>query len=218
MLYVCSGCYKCDQQLVATLKFTPEELRINPYSCTEVLHFKSIDGQTVYFPKGVRQTECREIHKYDYETAKLDYHGCQGDYYITDYNWMVKTDSLSNSRFDINLSFRFTLDKPTSDMGFDLYFWIKVPESLCFWGFYNFTSDSILNYYNNYSNLDYKDSIVTFHPTFELGPTIFYNIYELYCHNPDHRDTTWISTAYYSIKDGLVGFKTNFGKTWYLEK
>jgi hypothetical protein len=201
---------------VANLKFTQAELKINPYTGGEILTFKSADGSIIYFPKGGRKTEVQEFHKYDYETAKLDHKGCQGDYYFSDYNWMVKGDSTSKSALVINLFFRYRLTQPTSEKGFELHFEIYVPELLTFWGGYNFDVDSIMNYKINNSSHLYQDSIHNFFSTFELDSKIFHNVYELYCHNPDSRDTSWISTAYYSVNDGLVGFRTTYGKIWYL--
>jgi hypothetical protein len=211
-------CQKCVQNEIGYLKFTQDELRINPYTAEEVLIFIDQNGDSVIFPAGVRKTEVREVHKYDYETAKLDHHGCQGDYFFADNNFMEKNDPKFPSSLSITLNFRYTIDKPNSDKAFTMFFFIETPKVYGFMGDYNFMLDTLLNYKTRYTTQFYKDSVAAFHSILTLGPKTFFKVYELYCHNPDYRDTAWISTAYYSIKDGLVGFKTSFGETWHLDK
>ena len=86
LLILFSSCYKCEQQQTATLRFTNDELKINPYSGNELLIFKDINGDSIAFPKGVRDTRNMRIYQYDYEAAKFDHHGCQGDYFDSDIN------------------------------------------------------------------------------------------------------------------------------------
>jgi hypothetical protein len=177
------------------------------------LTFKNLNGDSVIFPSGVRKTEINEFHKYDYETAKVDHNGCQGDYFDADYNWMIKNTNVSNSRLDIHLNFLYTLSNPTTERELWLYFWFDTISPIyCFWGYYRFKFDTLYNE-------PYKgDSIVSYKPLITIGPKTFNNVYELFCVNPDDRQQEWISIAYYSINQGLVGFKSHFGKTWYLDK
>jgi hypothetical protein len=219
VLLILAACNKpCNQHQVAELRFTPEDLTINPYKGDEVLVFKSPAGGSVYFPAGQRKTENEIFYEYDTESAKIDHDGCQGDYYTTQYDWMVKSAVGIESRLDINLNFHYTMEKPRKGTGFTLYFWIKDPGLLCFWANYDFKPGILMNdsIWTRYPG--YTDSIVALHPVLHLGPREFSDVYELYGHNPDHRDTAWICTAYYSIAQGLVGFKTTGGKTWYLDQ
>jgi hypothetical protein len=216
VLAVASGCENCEQHQVADLKFTWDDLRINPYDGHESLTFTTKGGDSVVFPKGERKTEQSTNYQIDYETAKNYHNGCQGDYYISDFNWMVKHTTESNSRLDINLGFRYSFKDPADDKAFNLYFWIKAPQLLCFSGEYNFKEDTLLNY-KGFSYASAKDSIVTFHPVWTPGSKVFQDVYELYCHNPDTRDSAWISTAFYSVEKGLVGFRTTYGKEWVLD-
>ena len=213
-----SQCKRCEPNQVGSFTFTQDELRINPYSGNEILIFKELNGYTIYFPPGVRKTENWRGYEYDYETAKIYHNGCQGDFYDSQNDWMEKIDSSDKSRFDITLQFRYTMNKPSYDKGFMMYFWIKVPKLYCFLGHFNFEVDTLLNYKNKSSSSYSSDSVVAFHTTWEVGPKVFNNVYELFCKNPDSRDTAWISTAYYCLKEGLVGFKTTFGRTWYLNE
>jgi hypothetical protein len=219
LLFLVTSCHKpCTQAQVADLRLTANDLKINPYSGEEILIYKTLNEDSVYFPSGVRKTESHVSYTYDSESAKLDHDGCQGNYFQAQDNWMIKNDSLSDSRLDITLGFRYTLREPKTDKGFGLYFWIMGPQLLCFWGSYNFQEGALLNYTTASTNPSYRDSIVSYNPVISIGPKEFYNVYELYCQNPDDRDTAWISIAYYNLTDGLVGFKTTYGKTWYLDK
>ncbi len=211
-----SSCNRCDQHQVANFQFTKDELKINPYSGDELLIFKDFNGDTISFPRGVRYTKYMRFYQYDYETAKLDHHGCQGVYFDADINYMSKYNEGLARSFDINLYFRYSLNNPTSDKAFELFIFITAQPHLSFHGYYYFKVDTLLNIKTN--DQYNKDSIVGYHPQWTSGTKIFYNVYELYCHKGDPRDTAWISTAYYSITEGLVGFRTTFGKSWYLDK
>ena len=214
-----SGCHKqCIQNQIANLQFSEEDLKINPYTGKEILIFKTSDGNFVNFPAGIRKTEFHTIYEFDTESAYLRHDGCQGDYFQAMSNWMQKSDSFSDSWLSIKLNFRYSLNEPRMDKAFQLYFWILDSQLLCFGGNYSFNAGILLNDSTRSSNPIYRDSIVSYHPMILLGSKEFYNVYELYSSNPDHRDTAWISTAYYNLNYGLVGFKTTYGKAWSLDK
>jgi len=218
-LILVTGCHKqCIQNQIADLQLTDDDLKINPYSGKETLIYKTSGGESIYFPSGVRGGESHLTYEYDSETAKIDHDGCQGDYFQSKSNWMDKSDSLSNSWLHISLYFRYSLPEPRTDKAFVLVIYVKDSISLGFWGLYSFQAGAILNDSTRSKNPLYRDSIVSYHPIISLGPKQFINVYELYCNNPDGRDTAWISTAYYNIIDGLVGFKTSYDKMWYLDK
>jgi hypothetical protein len=220
-LILFTGCHKkeeCIQNKMADLQLTEDDLKINPYSGNEILIFKSSGGDTIYFSSGHRKTESYVTYEIDFETARIDHDGCQGDYFQSQFNWMQKYDSSSNSCLEINLSFRYSIPEPRTDKAFSLFFWIKDSKLIFFRGLYSFQAGVILNDSTRSQYPLYRDSIVSYHPIISLGPRQFNNVYELYCNNPDDRDTAWISTAYYNLIDGLVGFKTTYGKVWYLNK
>ena len=211
-----SSCKKCVQNKVIDLKFTQDELRIDPYSGNERLVFIGSTGDSVLFHNGSRLNNHNVIYQYSYETAKVDNNGCQGDYFGADDDQMMMFDDTLKSNLYIFLNFLYSLEIPTSDKLFELAFGYNKQPLYYFEGKFKFNVDTLMNIKT--TNLYYKDSIVAFHPTWKPGPNLFFNVYELYSHKPDPRETEWISTAYYSIKEGLVGFKTTFGTTWYLKK
>ena len=101
ILIICSllffGCKKCVQTQIAYLKFTQDELKIDPYSGKEHLRFIGSSGDTVVFQNGSRFNSHLVVYKDDYETAKLDHNGCQGDYYGKDQDAMMMYDSALKS-------------------------------------------------------------------------------------------------------------------------
>jgi hypothetical protein len=212
LIVLCTSCYKCAQNQTANLSFTPNDLRINPYTGFETLIFKNLYGDSIVFSHGKRETEQYTQYQYDYETAKLDHHGCQGDYFTAQKNWTVfQTNSVENgSNLDINLYFIYTLYNPASGKMINLFFFHGKDNS-GFDGDFLFDNDTLYNYNINH------DSIVAYHNVLTLGPKQYTNVYELYCHNGDPRNQEWFSIAYYSMKTGFCGFRSNFGAVWYLE-
>jgi hypothetical protein len=213
---LCTNCNKkCVETQIAVLKFTQNELSINPYDGAEILTFKNSDGDSIVFPKGTRKTEVQVITKISSGDAMEYHNGCTGDYFNKDYNWMEKINEDYHSRFDINLKFLYSFEHPIMDKEIELFFysWVNSqPGGDGFDGFYKFKVDTI------YNELYPGDSIVSYYNVLAIGPKAFNNVYELCCENPDTRNKEWFSIAYYTIKEGLVGFKTNFGQTWYLDK
>ena len=208
-----SSCRKCVQHQIADLKFTPKDLSINPYTGNEILIFKNLNGDSIVLSKGVRKLERYTRYQYDNETAKLDHHGCQGDYFTADEDrsgFNTNPDD-SITSFLINLNYLYTLDNPNSDKIIWLLFH-QGNNNSGFWGNFRFNDDSLFNYPAKI------DSIVAFHNQINIGPKSFTNVYELYGHNEDTRNPEWFSTAFYSVTDGFCGVKSNFGQIWYLFK
>jgi hypothetical protein len=211
-LLIVTGCKRCEQSELASLAFTPPEMKINPYSGKEVLTFISLGGDTIVFPAGTRSLLQDQYFRYDYETAKLDHNGCQGDYYYTQQDYTGRWDSIHKSYFALRLGFLYTIARPMAGMYFDMFFSTGNPDSYGFDGDFCFETDTLLN--RSGSN----DSIRKFHPLLAIGPRSFEKVYELYGYNYKEKTKEGIPFAYYTIKEGLVGFLTNKGETWYLDK
>jgi hypothetical protein len=210
-----SGCKKCVQNKIADLRFSKEELKVDPYSSNEHLTFIGSSGDTVVFQNGFRLNNHRRVYKYDSETAKVDHDGCAGDYFDIDEEKMMMADSTLKTNLFIFLDFLYSWSNPSDEKTFHLSFGYGKQPLIYFDGIYKFNADTLLNM--KASNPKY-DSIVAFHPIWESGSNIFYDVYELFNYNSDVGNTPRISTAYYSIKEGLLGFKTTSGTTWNIKK
>lgn len=198
-----SNCKKCEENKLATLTFTTEELSIDPYSGNERLTFKSLSDDSIVFPQGHRNAEIIEPSKFP-----AGDNSCRGDYVSEDLNWLQKYNN--EARLDIKLFFDYSFDNGTSEKEFELYFYSQL-NIAGFDAFYYFNANSISTI--NSSN----GSITGYYQSIDLGPKSFQYVYELSCPNNDPNHKEGFSSAYYSIKEGLVGFKTNKGKLWYLD-
>jgi hypothetical protein len=195
--------------------FTTDELAINPYITNKILIFRNTTNDSIIFSKVSRSREKGTVYMYDSERARIDNDNCQGDYFISEKDFTFMRGSDTNAYISINLGFLYSFTNPTFDkyMFFEMYF----PDEgvMNFTAFFRFTADTIYNY--PFDNQNYEDSVVTLHSQISIGPKYFQNVYELYCNNsPDPRYNDWISIVYYSIKEGVVGCRTNLGKIWYL--
>jgi len=211
---VLSNCKKsCEQNQVVDLKFSQEDLKINPYSGNEELIFKNLTGDSLILSKGRRLNDRYIEYSISYEDAKLYHNGCQGDYFWADKNGTFfqtfPDDSITS--LDITLSFLYSFDNPTSKKNINLFFFHGRNNS----GFevnLEFRNDSLFKYPGK------PDSIVAYHNQIMIGTKTFSGVYELYCPNGDPRNLEWFKIAYYSITDGYLGFLSNLGQLWYLER
>ncbi|MFZ4523168.1 MAG: hypothetical protein ACOYNC_15765 [Bacteroidales bacterium] len=209
MLCLLTGCTKpCKQSQVANFTFTQDDLGINPYSGQESLLFMNQFGDSCVFPKGNRGNKGEVTYEIDYETAKEYYNHCQGDYFYHEYNFWETHNTANNSRLDIYLSFAYTFSNPVSDKLFTTYLILGDPADYNFHGTFKFNHSNLFNYTPPGSYLE--DSIVSYHDSLLIGTRYFQNVYELFSHNS--------TIAFYSIKDGIVGFNTTDGAKWFLNK
>jgi hypothetical protein len=213
LLVTLIGChkkYECNQHFLADLSFTDEELAINPYSGNEVLKYTSEDGALIEFPVGSRTIKRSTTYEIDFETARIDFDGCQGDFYYSEGDLLYKYDTIKKTFFTIMLVFLYQIEHPTNEKGIDIFFTFYDNNHLNFDGHYNFNTDTI------YNRIGSRDSVINYHSQFILGGNTFFKVYELSGHHLDTKDTAWISTIYYSVTDGLLGFKSSYGKQWIL--
>ena len=60
------------------------------------------------------------------------------------------------------------------------------------------------------------DSVAGYYQSIVIGNKTFEGGYELYCFNYFNSTNERIETIYYSFSKGIVGFKSNQGRTWNL--
>ncbi len=219
LLFVCSisgSCNKCVQEQVAALRFSPEELSINPYNGIEEFAFKNLNGDSVQLFGGMRIGKNIRVDQWSPNAAKEDHNGCSGNYYDEDFNsYEIRSGAATTTYFSIKLRFLYDFGAPMAMKEFELEFFSQVnsqPGGDGFDGHYLFRADTLMKIIHS------RDSILSYHPMLSLGPRSFQKVYELSCGNPDGSNPEWFSMAYYSIKQGLVGFKTNTGTLWFLDK
>lgn len=207
---------ECHPTQLADLRFTEIDLKMDPYTGSDSLTFISETGSGFSLTEFYRERKRDANYEIDYEEAKIYHDGCRGDFFYSEYDWMSKYDSLSDSRLVIQLFFNNILEHPGVYKYLNLFFYTHDPKLICFDARFIFSNDTIYNFPDPHYVI--RDSVRAFHQEIAILGKSFSNVYELSCSNPDHRDTAWISTAYYSVAKGLVGFKTTYGKRWVLSE
>jgi len=206
-----SSCKKCTQNELANLKFTTEDLSINPYTPNELLVFKNLTGDSIVFPQGKRDTYSSTYH----QNPDADYnHTCPGNYYSKETN---QTDFYTISGtvspyLGITLDFQFSFSSPVYDKSIFLEFFGPNKDISGFYGIYLFKTGSLFNYPKGI------DTIVGKHSQLTIGPRTFTNVYELLGTHMNEGHSEWFSICYYSIEEGFCGFKSNYGTIWYLDR
>jgi hypothetical protein len=192
---------KCIQNQLSTLKFKQSELDDVPYKGNEQLVFLSTtNGQTYTFTITGRDSSFDTFYENYYRTEENNH--CLGNYYYSEVNKTSITPFNNYIRFLMDDAFH----SPTNaikriEFSFDINTnGIEGFHDVCLVGADTLTS-------TDYSIRAIDDSLM-------IGPKLFHHVYELL---GDYNSIDeYISLLFYSIKDGIVGFRTNKGKTWYL--
>jgi hypothetical protein len=208
-----SGCKKkCDQTEIADLRFTTEDFNINPYTENESLTFKDLTGDSIFFNRGTRETSSFTYYQITDDYLIEENNGCRGNYFTlerdnTDFHSNTTANYLSEIQIELGYNFSFSDQTPSKYIYFGIY---DNQSNTDFLEACHFTNDSLFNSGND-------NSIYAYHNQISIGPRTFSNIYELHGNNHGN-NSEYFTTAYYSITKGFCGFKTNLGKTIYLDK
>jgi len=208
-----TGCkkYYCNQEEVAYLTLSQEDLKIDPYSGKETLVFKNLNGELIKLNNGTRYSTTDTRFEYAQEYANEYHDGCKGDYYTKESDYLGLQSLNDSNSIMINLGYSYTFDYPDTEKKIMLFFDTQDSKGWCFLGSYKFRHDSILGNHTG------GDSVVAYHDKVTIGPKTFNNVVELYTHCPSPRAVEWFCTAYYSVTEGFVGIRSNLGKLWYLD-
>ena len=208
-----AGCHKCNQVELPTLKFSTKDREINPYTGNEILSFKEIGDDSLKY-----QCEGRKYLSTLYQQNDQTYvgnHGCPGDYYWSDED---------NTKFTVYGGTTIAIDLR---LFFSYYFAVeKVEKTMClflntndasiqpFTAYVSFEEDTLMNG----DSLIYSQSgrISGYYHHLQLGLNFFDSVYEIRQYIiPNNKD--FLEFVYYNFTEGIVGFKSNQGKLWYLE-
>jgi len=198
-------CNKCKSKKLGYIQLSQTDLNIVPYNETETLNFKDSIGNTIQFLGEYSQTQ----NNPQYENASSD-PDCPGNYYdveehsvrfnsalISGHIWLYMIQYPSFSNEDIQKLLFITTEYQ------DTQYW----SFNCFFEFYE------LKLYNSTSS---RGSILTFNDSLVVGQNKYYSVYTL---NQSTAVTGYanLKTLYYSINNGIIGFKTDQGHLWYLD-
>ena len=205
-----NSCQKpCNPHDYGKIKLLPSERQICPYKGNEILVFTNTSGDTIVY-KG---------NKWD-----STYDGVAGDcreYYST------MCCGYSFERETLNIYFHE--NKYQSQMSVQIYNWsqwhsdpkyfdiaMTYQENLHPWSY------EVISDYNTLALRTYKDTTsceITFNNTLILGNKTFSSVYSIKQYKSAYNKhiVSKIQYVYYTIKEGIVGFKTKDGHLWYLK-
>jgi hypothetical protein len=198
---------KCNSQLLGEIRLTQTDMKINPYTGTERIIFKDSVGDSLCYGSGFRSSYSTYIYDPSYKSDIDGY--CSGDYYIIERNATYFTEDNYGA-----ISVDITIEDPFKENKKNIIFGVSYKDSQKWYFYCDFIIDSIKLYvnpkpvYGSARILSYNDSII-------IGPNKYYSVYSLSLYN-DTDPQTHIQDVYYSLKNGIVGFKNNEGHLWFL--
>ena len=219
-----SSCKKCVQNNLGNVTFNPTDLKLIPYKGTETLTFKDSLGNTLIFTGQGRKTDNYQQQWFQCPNGDCPGAGgesCTGNYFSTEGDWteFINRNSqyffrqqigLSMDRgnpFHQNIKKLFTIDFSYNDNSIN-------------WEFYAvsfYFNDTLINqpYDATISKFSYKNNLT-------IGSKKFNSVYILEqftipsSTTNDPQKYGNLQYVFYTIKDGIVGFKEKDSKTWYL--
>jgi hypothetical protein len=197
-------CGKCREKELSDKKFTTSELSILPYNGTETLTFKDSIGDSVcYYGQG-RKDEMDITHEAEYPNDA----GCYDGGYRQVESVSVDFHHNPDTTFNIRLFFYH----PFGDMENDKYIDFTFSGGV-FACPYSFEAGTImkpkLSGWNDFYVAAIYNSLTLVNKTYS-------NVYELKRYHVANYPQM-LTSVYYSISKGIVGFKKKSGETWYLD-
>ncbi len=204
---------KCDSDYLGQVAFTEEDLKIVPYNGTETLVFTDSLGNTMSFIGQGRFSRLFDNKHFQYYDPGYDPDFCVGDYFDTETNYTrLSGDIIKDFYIRINLSmnsghpFHQNIEKIIVFTVAYLYESKKYFFSTSFY----FNVPILTNpLFDNESSIIYKDSLM-------LDKKYYSSVYVLE-QLQDPYGLKNLKYLYYTIKEGIVGFKTKEGHLWYLK-
>lgn len=214
LLVILSSCKKdrgnspCNDTKLGTFKFSDSELKIIPYNIGDQIVFKSSVFDSIIYDFD-EEFGGISIDK-EFSTYASE---CKGRYYEHEYKCLIfKNKYMDNLIFFISFSNPFMDTIITKRISIQIK--NDIPSNGCFHGSYCFQTDTIFNHHDTiYQRLG---TVKKFHNSIELGPKTFLNVYELNGIDQYQIFDNYITELFYSINEGVVGYKLNNGKAYYL--
>jgi hypothetical protein len=208
-------CKRCKQEELPDKKFTQQEQAIIPYAGSETLTFKDSSGDSVCYTGQGRISTMNLNH----EVMDWDGEECQGDYR------QIESVSLNykGTNSDTTIGFRMRFYHAFNDYENDKIFSLSISYSTpnmenIFYGSFSFELNTLIN--NIHGQLPLQSYISAFHDTLTILNKKYYSVYELTWDTsnilPQYQHL-FVSSVYYSISQGLVGYKKTTGAIWYLD-
>jgi hypothetical protein len=197
-ILIFNSCKKnCESENLGTFKFTSTDLQIIPYQGKDSLIFSDSLGNLITY-NGIGRGSVEDYHD-QYPNLNNNPNFCIGDYFYTESNEI----DLFGKNYPFGITIDLDMDSGSSfGQNIKKFFSLGISyEDIKFWHFgilINFDGLKLID-----SNISLKDSL-------KIGPKTFYSVYVLTQNNDN------LKTVFYTISQGVVGFRTNNGHTSYL--
>lgn len=198
---------ECNTEKLGDLKFSQSDLKIVPYNGFENLIFKDSIGDTISMHPEVSTGRHNKYDNRYYENYFYQ-DDCIPNYYYVEQNYTHFIGKDYHTSIWVEMYF----DNLFAD-SLKKYIIIRVAfEDSQRWYFYNafyFNSNGL------YDGFSQKSSIVSYSDSLKIGQKMFKKVYKLQqLEEPDGVKN--LQYVYYSLIDGVVGFKTKEGHLLYL--
>lgn len=188
----------CKSELIQTIRFSEEDLGVNPYSGNEELRFIDNNNNVIVYKNGYRTINQGEINECD--------GGCC-DYYLVEISDNTLFESVyKKSNIQVIISNVFDKHTGIREMPIIHFAWhyYEIEPYVTGTSFGGLPVDSMQEKAIEYGI--YRDSIM-------VRNKIYYEIYEFPGESP-YPDRLHGDILYYSIKEGVIGLKFSDGNLW----
>ena len=209
IIQLLTSCQKsCQSVLLASFRFSQEDLDIVPYEGHDTLVFVSSAGHTITFKAYGRIAHFGQ-QGYEYVEFPRSDDYCPGNYYYTEENRMEFYGSVSGSW----LNFYQQMSNPFA------------PPVIKYLGISMTVRDSIYWSFSSSYRFDslklYEDKppypIIPVHDNVLIGSQVYHQVYVLPSRYTSHVPTGNLDTLYYSLTEGVLGFRNEYGVIWQLK-
>jgi len=198
----------CQSNLLGSVRFTQEDLNIIPYKGSEQLVYIASSGNQIIF-NGANRISHYGAEGYQYvEFPKSDDY-CPGNYYYTETNAMDFHGTTSGSWLNFDMAMTNPFIGPIQKhLGISLT--VRDSVNWVFSDIYRFDSLQLFTYDPPYGTIPVNDSVL-------IGSKIFYKVYVLQSGKKKDSSVGYLQTVYYSLTEGVLGFRNEPGETWCLQ-
>ena len=187
---------------LGTIKFTQEALNIIPYKTGDIISLKDSLGNIVQYHIN-RKSKFNNVYNGNPSQDDIDTY----DYYIVEENHVYLDSETYNPTISLYIGGSFSIQKE-----FGIYVSAYFSNIGSFYGNCGFADGKLFEVTNSYQS----NSILKAYDTLTILNKNFYSVYYLSSITPINDSSSIVASFFYTINQGIVGLRTNKGKTWCL--
>ena len=198
----------CNDQFMGSLKFSEKELDVVPYAMGDRIILVDTTHDTLVFNYAEGYTSTLYYTELDPYTSE-----CMGDYYeYQDKRVKFENKYMTFLYVAITFSDPFMVTPQRKVLRVQLRTYDLADGS--FYGRFDFNEDSIYN--DPDTTFLAAGRVKAYHDTLALGEAIFTHVYELEGMNEYQVYPKYVTSMFYSMSLGVVGYRMNDGKEYWI--